>query len=181
MNKFILKIKRYVGRKLYFNIAYYLPISYSKGGKIAQKLRTKSASLFLEYVGVNVNIEQHAMLTSSMRIGNNSGIGIDAKIHGRVEIGDNVMMGPNVVIYTTNHTFDRLDIPMCQQGFSKQKPVIIGNDVWIGGQVIILPGTHIGDGAIIGAGAVVSKDVPNYAVVAGNPAKIKRFRNGKSM
>ena len=60
----------------------------------------------------------------------------------------------------------------------KQKnDVIIGNDVWIGGRVIILPGVKVGNGAIIGAGAVVTKDVPEYAVVAGNPARILKYRN----
>lgn len=56
------------------------------------------------------------------------------------------MMGPECIIYTTNHAFDRTDIPMCEQKFSDEKPVIIGNDVWIGGRVIILPGVHIGNG-----------------------------------
>lgn len=181
MNCFKCKVKRFIGRKLYFDIAFYLPMSYSRGGRFAQWLRKKSASLFLEYVGNNVNIERHAMITSAMHIGRNSGVGPNARIHGRVEIGENVMMGPDVIIYTSNHNFERLDIPMCQQGFGPQKPVTIGDDVWIGGRVTILPGVRIGNGSIIGAGAVVTKNVPNYAIVAGNPARIKKYRDGKSI
>ena len=86
------------------------------------------------------------------------------------------MMGPRCTIYTNNHAFDRLDIPMCEQGYCKDKPVYIEDDVWIGGNVTILPGIRIGCGAIIGAGAIVTKDVPGYAIVGGNPAKVIKYR-----
>ncbi len=62
------------------------------------------------------------------------------------------------------------------QGFSEEKAVVIGDDVWIGGRVIILPGVHVGSHSIIGAGAVVTKDVPEWAIVAGNPAIVKKYR-----
>lgn len=120
------------------------------------------------------------MITSSMEIGDNSGVGINALMHGTVIIGNDVMMGPDCVIYTTNHSFDRIDIPMNQQGFSREEAVIIENDVWIGGRVTILPGVHIGNGSIVGAGAVVTKDIPDYAIVGGNPAKIIRYRKERA-
>ncbi len=179
MNKILNKIKRKVGRMIYYYIAIKLPISYSGFGRIAQKLRRFSASLFLQYMGENVNIEKGAMITSTMEIGNNSGVGINAEIYGKVVIGENVMMGPDCVIYTSNHSFSRTDIPMNQQGFSKEEPVIIDDDVWIGGRVTILPGVHIGTGVIVGAGAIVTKNIPEYAIVGGNPAKIIRYRNEK--
>jgi maltose O-acetyltransferase len=89
-------------------------------------------------------------------------------------------MGPEVAIWTTNHRFDRTDIPMMFQGNQVQKPVFIGNDVWIGTRAILLPGVHVGDHSIIGAGAVVAKDVPPWAIVVGNPARVVRYRNSVS-
>ena len=161
----------------YYWVGIHLPISYSRFGNIAKKFRAACAKNFLTHVGNNVNIEQGAMITSLMSIGDNSGVGINAKIHGRVTIGHNVMMGPDCIIYTRNHAFSDISIPMCKQGFQDEKPVTIGDDVWIGGRVIILPGIHISSGAIIGAGAVVTKDVPPYAIVGGNPARVLKFRN----
>ena len=85
-------------------------------------------------------------------------------------------MGTDVTIITRNHRFDRTDIPMMEQGFEEERPVYIGNDVWIGDRVLILPGVHIGDGSIIAAGAVVTKDVPLYSIAAGVPARKIRDR-----
>ena len=65
---------------------------------------------------------------------------------------------------------------MREQGTSEQKPVLIGNDVWLGRRVLIMPGVHIGDGCIIGAGAVVTKDIPPYSVAGGVPAKVLKSR-----
>src|SRR5690606_29379537 len=107
------------------------------------------------------------------------GIGVNAHIRGPVSIGDDVMMGPDVVIITSNHNFSNTDTVMRSQGHLPSQRVIIGNDVWIGVRVIILPGVSIGNGVIIGAGAVVTKDVPDFAIVAGNPAKFIRYRNEK--
>ncbi|MCB9159898.1 MAG: CatB-related O-acetyltransferase [Caldilineaceae bacterium] len=86
------------------------------------------------------------------------------------------MMAPDVTIVGENHRFDRLDLPMRLQGYQRFPPVRIEDDVWIGARAIILPGVTIGQGAIIGAGAVVTKDVPAYAVCAGNPARVLRLR-----
>ena len=89
----------------------------------------------------------------------------------RVEIGDHVMFGPGVQIYTSAH---ELSAKSRNQGWEVTKPVKIGNSVWIGGSAILLPGVTIGDKSVIGAGAVVTKDVPASVVVAGNPARIIR-------
>ena len=153
------------------------PCSFDKGGKRAKKMREKPARKFLAYVGKDVNIEKGAIITSSMEIGDRSGVGINAKMHGKVVIGKDVMMGPECIIYTQNHAFNDITIPMCEQGSSEEKPVTIGDDVWIGGRVIILPGVNVGSHSIIGAGAVVTKDVPEYAIVGGNPAKVIKYRN----
>jgi maltose O-acetyltransferase len=97
-------------------------------------------------------------------------------LRGTITIGADVMMGPDVVILTTNHIFENTDIPMDQQGIANELPVTIEDDVWIGTRVIILPGRHIGRGSIIGAGSVVTKDIPPFAIVGGNPAKVIRYR-----
>jgi len=91
--------------------------------------------------------------------------------NNRVEIGDHAMLGPGVQIYTAAHP---LDAESRNRGWEVTQPVTIGNSVWIGGGAILLPGVRIGDMAVIGAGAVVTKDVPASVVVAGNPAKIIR-------
>lgn len=96
-------------------------------------------------------------------------------VNGPLKIGDNVMMGPDVTILTHTHVTDRVDIPMSEQGY-RVAEVVIGNDVWIGMRVVIMPGVRIGNGAIVGAGAIVTKDVPNYAIVGGVPAKIIKYR-----
>ncbi len=170
------KLSRKIGAIIYYFFAQHLPSSTS-GLKIGQKaIRAFCGKLMLKKCGKKVNIEHGAKFSSKTSLGDYSGIGINARIHGDCTIGDHVMMGPDVVIITSNHSFDRTDIPMMFQGFEEERPVIIGNDVWIGERVIILPGVHVGDGAILAAGAVVTKDVPPYAIFAGVPAKIIKMR-----
>lgn len=140
-------------------------------------IRSFFASMFLAKSGVNIDIQKYTRFSHSCELGNNSGIGEGSRLYGKILIGDDVMMGPQCWIYTQNHEFRYLDKPMRQQGPQREEPVVIGNDVWIGGRVTILPGVHVGNGVIIGAGAVVSKDVPDYAIVAGNPARILKYRN----
>lgn len=156
-----MKIKQYVGCALYM-IAKHLPVSYGKFGGLWKSCRGGATKLMLPKCGDNVNIEKNATFSIRTEIGNNSGIGVNAHFYGKVVIGDNVMMAPDCIIYVRNHESSRLDIPMCEQGSTEERPVVIGNDVWIGGRVIILPGVKIGDGAIIGAGSVVTKDVSEY-------------------
>jgi acetyltransferase-like isoleucine patch superfamily enzyme len=108
-------------------------------------------------------------------IGDNSGLGINS-IVGKVKIGNDVMMGRDVIIMSSSHKFDDCKVPMGLQGNEPEKEVIIYDDVWIGHRVIILPGVKIGKGSIIGAGAVVTTDVPSYAVVGGVPAKLIEYR-----
>jgi maltose O-acetyltransferase len=81
-----------------------------------------------------------------------------------------------VTILSNSHNFNRTDISMRAQGAPPPRAVSIGNDVWIGTRVIILPGVRVGDHCIIGAGAVVTKDVPDWAIVGGNPARVIRYR-----
>ena len=125
-----------------------------------------------------MNIEHGVDLGTGqeVEIGNNSVIGINCRIAVHVRIHDYVLIGPEVIIISQNHAFSDTQTPICLQGFEPSKPVIIEDDVWIGARAIILPGVIIGRGAVVGAGSVVTKDIPPYAVVCGNPAKILKYR-----
>lgn len=170
------KISRKIGALLYYTIGKHLPES-SSGIRIGQQsFRAFCGKLMLKQCGKKVNIEHGAIFSAKTSLGDYSGIGVNARISGICTIGAYVMMGANVSIITHNHAFDRIDIPMMHQGFEEERPVVIGNDVWIGDGVIILPGVHIGDGSIIGAGAVVTHDVESYSIVGGVPAKLIRMR-----
>lgn len=172
-----MNIKSSICKFIYFFILKSLPSSQSLfGGRVYKKLRALFAKGFISYCGKNINIEHGAIFTTKLSIGDNSGIGINCICSGEVNIGNDVMMGPNCTIFSRNHEFSDTNIPMRLQGFKEALPCNIGNDVWIGKNVIILPGITIGNHSIIGAGAVVTKNVPDWAVVAGNPATIKKFR-----
>lgn len=168
------KLKHLFGVLLYA-FARHLPES-NKINLGQKTLRAFCGKMLLAKCGNHVNIEKNAEFAHSVELGDHSGLGINCRISGKTLIGNNVMMGPNVLIFTKNHAFDRIDIPMNFQGISEEKPVVIEDDVWIGANAIILPGVTVSKGSIIGAGAVVTKNVPAYAIVAGNPAKILKYR-----
>ena len=87
-----------------------------------------------------------------------------------IRIGDNFQAGPGVQLLTPEHPLDAV----ARRGEETARPIVIGDDVWIGGGAIVLAGVTIGDRSVIGAGSVVTKDVPSDVVVVGNPAKIVR-------
>jgi maltose O-acetyltransferase len=163
----------------YYGLTRHLPDSTIPGGSIFRKLRYWSSRKLFLRCGSHVNIERGAYIGCGrgISIGDYSGIGINAWIGGGTTIGSHVMMGPDVMIFSRNHQSSRLDIPMSEQGVTHDNPVTIGDDVWIGARSILLPGIQVGRGSIVGAGAVVVKDVPPYAVVVGNPARVVRYRS----
>ena len=170
--------KKFAGIVLYRTVAQYLPASYEKlTGGFSKRFRAFCTRLILDECGSNVNIEKGADFALNIKIGNNSGIGKNSIVGAYTQIGDNVMMGEACFIYARNHKTDRLDVPMCIQGFEEYKPVVISDDVWIGARVTMLPGAKIGKGVIIGAGAVITGEIPDYAVVGGVPARIIKYRN----
>lgn len=170
-----MNIKKILAYGFYKYIAKQLPISYEIGGTLGKYLRYKCAKVLLEQCGKNINIEKGAIFSSKSSIGDNSGIGVRAHL-GEVHIGNDVLMGEECIIVTQNHGFLRKDVLVREQGYGEEKPVYIGNDVWIGHRVTILPGVHIADGTVIGAGSVVAKDTEPYTVIGGNPAKIIKKR-----
>lgn len=115
-----------------------------------------------------------------LKVGNNSSIGAYSYIgcSGYIEIGDNVMMSPRVSIYSENHNFGDMTIPMIEQGVTRSF-VKIEDDCWIAANSVILAGVTVGKGSIVAAGSIVTKDVPPYSIVAGNSAKLIKSRKDK--
>ena len=143
---------------------------------VSLKIRYFFLKRIAKNVGKNVNIEQYVVFGEEFEIGDNSTVGFRSDIYGPVKIGKDVMIGPEVAIYTHNHKQDEIDIPMIKQGYTENKPVYIEDNVWIGRRVLIMPGVCIGTGSIVAAGAVVTKNVEPYSIVGGNPAKIIKYR-----
>ena len=129
-------------------------------------------------MGKNVNIDRGVKFGAGthIKIKDNAKIGVNCQMPDDIEIGYDVMIGPDVLVIGHNHHYSNLEIPMRLQGIKKAPPVSIENDVWVGARVIILPGVTIGNGSIIGAGAVIAKNIPPYSICVGNPARIIKSR-----
>ncbi|GEO46156.1 sugar O-acetyltransferase [Companilactobacillus kimchii] len=91
--------------------------------------------------------------------------------NGKITIGNDVRIAPNVGLYTVNHAFDSEERA---EGLQIYKPIEIKDKVWLGANVVVLPGVTIGEGSIVGAGSVVTKDIPASVIAAGNPCKVIR-------
>ncbi|WP_185285946.1 sugar O-acetyltransferase [Chryseobacterium indologenes] len=94
----------------------------------------------------------------------------------KVKFGDNVFIGPNCSFYTAGHP---LDVQQRNEGLEYAHPITVGNNVWFGGNVVVLPGVSIGNNSVIGAGSVVTKDIPDNVVAVGNPCKIIKHSTGE--
>jgi acetyltransferase-like isoleucine patch superfamily enzyme len=127
--------------------------------------------------------------TASLRCGYNIFLGRNSRINqyccvwasenSKIIFGDNVAMGPGVKIFSSNYQTTDINVPIILQPFV-EKDIIIGNDVWLGANSVIVAGVKIGDGAIIAAGSVVTKDIPEYVIAGGIPAKPIKSRKGDS-
>lgn len=148
-------------------------------GRIGQKLRSWYYTKICGACGSPVFVAHGVTISSPEKLflGKYVGIGSGAFITagGKITIGDYVGIGPSAKIWSVNHKYDDPDQPWRFQG-SEAKEVIIGNDVWIGAGSIIKPGVTIGNGAIISAGTVLSKSIPPFALVAGNPGRVIGWR-----
>lgn len=125
--------------------------------------------------GVVIAANQGGSIQMGAKVSVNRNSHISAADGGVIIIGNDVLIAQNVVIRASNHQFNRLDIPIKDQGHVPGK-IIIGDDVWICANAVITPDVTIGSHSIIAAGAVVTRDVPPYSIVAGVPAKIIHSR-----
>lgn len=143
------------------------PIEYEKRKEIINMLIGKTGEAFL--------VEQPFFCTYgyNISVGENFFANIDCKIldSAYVTIGNNVLLAPNVCIITEGHAFD---VDERNNGIEYAYPVTIGDNVWVGANVTILPDVTIGDNSIIGAGSVVTKDIPSNSVAVGNPCRVIR-------
>jgi acetyltransferase-like isoleucine patch superfamily enzyme len=132
-------------------------------------------------VGDDVIISRNCVIqgkTGSVAIGNQTDLGCNTILSSGagIHIGNSVLIAGNCYIGGGRYISDRLDIPMMEQGLYSKGPVVIGDDVWLGAGAIVLDGVQVGRGCIVGAGAVVTKDLPDYAVAIGVPAKAIKTR-----
>lgn len=129
-------------------------------------------------LGRNSIIEHYCVVDNTVGdvvIGSNTRIGLGSTLIGPVYIGDNVLLAQNVVVSGMNHSYEDIDIPIANQGYSTDM-VTVEEDVWIGANSVITSGVSIGTHSIVAGGSVVVKSIPPYCVVAGNPARvIKRY------
>ncbi|UKB81939.1 sugar O-acetyltransferase [Chryseobacterium sp. MEBOG06] len=95
----------------------------------------------------------------------------------KVQFGDNVFIGPNCSFYTAGHP---LDAKQRNQGLEYARPITVGDNVWLGGNVVVLPGVSIGKNSVVGAGSVVTKDIPDSVVAVGNPCRVVRDISGEN-
>lgn len=171
MNKFYLLF--------YYLVAQHLPMQPFPGFKLFYKLRYLICKNVLKECGRNVVIKNKCYFGDGSRliVGNYSQLGQNSRFAGSVTIGSSVMMGPDVVIMAVTHDISDTSRTMIHtDNPSIESPVLIGNNVWIGTRVIIMPGVHIGDNSIVGAGAVVTKSFGPNSVIGGVPAKLIKQR-----
>lgn len=129
-------------------------------------------------VALERNIDIGCLDSTNISIGKETFIGSDVCITGPgdIRIGERCLIAAHCGIYANNHRFENIDQPIQSQGISRQG-IFIDDDCWLGHAVTVLDGVTIGKGSVIGAGAVVTKDIPPYSVAVGVPAKVIKKRN----
>lgn len=145
-----------------------------RGSKIYSSVRLDCPPYRRFFLGRQSVIESYCCINNAVGdvvIGNHTRIGIHNTIIGPVCIGNHVNLAQGITVTALNHNFEDVTKRIDEQGIST-KPVIIGDDVWIGANAVVLPGVTIGRHCVVAAGAVVTKDVPDHSVVGGVPAKI---------
>jgi len=131
-------------------------------------------------IGARSTVAPRAVIQGQVSIGEDSSVQVDTVLvgygeKGSITIGNGVRIAPQVMMIAANHGFANPDVPIHQQGM-EPAPIIIEDDVWVAGKVMITAGVRIGCGCVIGAGAVVTKDLPPWSIAVGVPARVVRSR-----
>lgn len=148
-------------------------------GHWSSAFRAACVKRFVKKCGTGLVLGPNVTLSSANSIGNHVTINENCSLQG-CTIGDYALIAPECYAVTRNHNYTNPTIPIKLQGYREEAPPVIGRDVWIGARVTLLPNITIGDGAIVAAGAVVTADVPPYAIVGGVPARIIGYRKEQS-
>ena len=171
------------GRDLWEVIRYTFSITFFKGliYKFGYYIHDHVAPISRMHIRGNPRIHP----TASLRCGQNIYLGLNSHINqdcclwasknSKIILGDDVLMGPGVKIFSSNHNISDTETPMNIQPFI-EKDIVIGDDVWLGSNSVIIAGVNIGNGSVIAAGSVVTKDIPDYVIAGGIPAKPIRSR-----
>lgn len=136
-----------------------------------KKIRLGSNVTFVGRVRLRAS---DGILEVASNVSINDGVLLDAS-GGRIFVGDGCLIGPNVVLRASNHVFSRTDVPIRAQGHAGGE-IILEEDVWLAANVVVLPRVTIGRGAVVGAGAIVTRSIPPGAVAVGSPARVIRIR-----
>lgn len=157
------------------------PFVHKRGKKscIRKRTRLDVAPCNKFSLGTESTIEDFTAVNNGVGdiiIGDRTRVGLSNTIIGPVSIGNDVRLAQNVVLSGLNHNYEEIDRPIHAQGVST-KPITIEDESWLGANVVVLPGVTIGKHSIVAAGSVVTKRVPPYSVVAGNPARVLKEYN----
>ena len=133
-------------------------------------------------IGEESTIEDFSAINNGVGdviIGDRTRIGLSNTIIGPVKVGNDVRLAQNIVLSGLNHNYAKINNPIHEQGVST-KPIVIEDESWIGANAVVLPGVTLGKHSIVAAGSVVTKDIPNYSIAAGNPARVLKQYNFKT-
>lgn len=157
----------------YYGFAQFLPDMPFPGGTASTRLRSFLARGFLASAGKEIDIRSNSFLADGryLRMADRSSIGPNCKIYG-ADLGYGVIVGPHCVFFKENRAADDLSKPVGAHGTTAIKVPVVEDFAWVGERVLVLQGRRIGKGAIVGAGAVVTRDVPPFSIVGGNPARV---------
>lgn len=153
-----------------------------KGARIRRRTRMDILPFNTFYLGDQAIVEDYATINNAVGdiiIGHRSLIGIACVVIGPVTIGNDVMLAQNIVISGLNHGYEDI-YKSIREHQTVTKPIIVEDEAWIGANAVITSGVRIGKHSVVAAGSIVTKDVPDYSIVAGNPARIVKQYNPKT-